>query len=129
MFRLTFFVEDKDLAKCLRAIAGMTFNMEPPQPVVNARKTSTGLKAQTTGHLRDLVMRVLIQQKTKNVTTTQITKICTDLGFHETSVGYVIKTLTQIGFLRRSGRGKYSVNQTLKTDKTPKRKATHVKAS
>lgn len=65
MFRLSFFVEDKNLPKVLIAVQGLALNMEAPQPVVNATVVKGKVKAVKEGgySLINEVTAILVKYK------------------------------------------------------------------
>ena len=79
MFKLSFMVEDKNLAAALRAVAGLAVNMEPPQPVVNAQLTKTKKVVPMSGG--DVLSIVADKLPLDNAfTSLDVSKVLTELG-------------------------------------------------
>lgn len=102
MFRLVAFVEDKNLAAVLHALAGKVKTLEVPQPVVNMTK---GGKAETDGSLVALFIAHVYKQKIMKVTTADVRLFLETMGRSAASCQYVIKQAVKLGALKRHGKG------------------------
>lgn len=113
MFRLAFFVEDKNLAKVLVAVQGLALNMEVPQPVVNATVVK-GKIVQAGPHLNQWeqvwdVLRPRVEGGSK-IHSTQVRKILEDLNISKNNLTSIITQLAEGKLLKRTAeRGVYQI--------------------
>ena len=115
MFRLAFFVEDKNLAKVLVAVQGLALNMEVPQPVVNATVVKGKVAAVREGgySLINEVLASLSKLKKGTVINSALLKEAIIKGGGQTnSFNYVHSRLQNEGVIRAGKkRGEYVIVQ------------------
>lgn len=96
MFRIVFFVEDKNLPKVLHAVQGLVLNMEPPQPVVNAKVEKGKVKALSEGG-SSMASRVATQVRAAGkgtaVNSEWLKSAIVKAGGQATSFSYLLKIL------------------------------------
>lgn len=112
MFRIVFFVEDKNLPKVLHAVQGMVLNMEPPQPVVNATVKEGKVQAASSGtatweRLWDEVIKCPTGPL---ITSADLKRLITKVGGQVGSFSYFLKVLKDNNVLKSTKkRGEYVV--------------------
>lgn len=112
MFRVAFMVEDKNLAKVLTNLAGLTLNMEPPQPVINATVQKGKVKetspegGNVTGCIRDLLKGLTKGTEISRIRLMELVKLN---GGDPNSASYVATKMKDEGILTQAKRGMYTV--------------------
>lgn len=109
MFRLTFFVEDKNLPKVLHAVQGLALNMEVPQPVVNGTAVNGKVKAVSSGStiIDRMVDSISAGQKGQALTSNDLREIIVKCGGQSGSIGTYSSQLLDRKVLKRKARGEY----------------------
>lgn len=111
MFRIAFLVEDKNLAKVLTSLAGLTLNMEPPQPVVNATVQKGKVKqVSAEGSITGRVAEAVAKHKFDTINRAEIGKLIVKNGGNVSGVGTMVAALKKTGQLTDNGeRGVYTI--------------------
>ena len=108
-----FIVEDKNLPKVLRALAGLVVNLQAPRPVVNAEVIQGKVKQIRTIEGSPLVMLVAQKIRESNlteITSTTIRNFIAEVGGQTGSYSYFIGMLHKMKVLKKSKvRGTYLV--------------------
>lgn len=112
MFRLTFFVEDKNLPKVLRDIAGSASNMDV-RPVVNALPARNGgkLRAASGGDVQSLVLPHLEREETFTVKAVQAALKAEGRSSTTFNTNAHLKAMLRRGAIVRVDKGIYMVNK------------------
>lgn len=97
MFRIEFFVEDKNLHKVLHGVAGMALNLKA-DPVANAKIEKGRVKAETGGTLTEVAARAL--KGRSEVTTKELGDIAVANGRQHSSSGYIATQLKELGLIK-----------------------------
>jgi hypothetical protein len=103
MFRITFFVDDKNLAAVLRGVAGQARNLEVV-PVVNAEPTAKNGVQQKAGSLTELFLAEL-GKLTGDFRASDARKACAAAGASPKSYGTYVKRLINARLIKSSGKG------------------------
>jgi hypothetical protein len=105
MFRVTLFVDDKNLGELFKRLAGIARDLEHQYvPNVEAGGKPNGatpkikLKA---GDTLELFTKEARQRKLTEIDTSQAKSIISDLGFSPTSYSYFLSESIKRGFLKR----------------------------
>lgn len=111
LWRIAFFVEGRQLEKCLAAVTGMALNMEPPKPVVNAVAKQGKVEATSSASSKkELMANWLRTQKGKEVTTKLLTNKMAEFGGSPSSVNSgLINAYLDDKLLKRKSRAVYVV--------------------
>jgi hypothetical protein len=99
MFRISFFVEDKNLAGILHSIAGSTFNLEV-RPVVNAQMVNGRLKQKVATTLANFVAEL---KKAKEITADEARAAAQRSGYGPSSYSYLLQSIVKAGLIKKNG--------------------------
>ena len=104
MFRLTCFVDDKQLAKVKWLLHGHVYNLTD-EPVINARKTATGdVKARTPAGKRSEMFKAWLRKhKNSTIIPGDIKRFCESVGLRQGSYSNILADAIEEGLLRRRG--------------------------
>ena len=109
MFKISFIVEDKHLAKVLHSVTGVALNLET-RPVGNATMVQGKVVQQTeSGHPYDVVANKLLSMQGAHLTGIQIKELIRQSGGTDTASGYYLKKLKEQKVLKSRSRGNYIV--------------------
>ena len=111
LWKMGFFVEGKHLEKVLIAVSGIALNMDPPQPVVNARVKNGGVKQVNGGSSikEHLIAEIAKLAKGSLYTNDNLRADIVKVGGSESSYCHFAKTFIGLKILKRKGRGEYVV--------------------
>ncbi len=105
MFNLEMYVEDKNLAKVKRALAGLVIELRDA-PVVNAEKKANGaMAAKTSGNIVDMLLAYCRQHKLDTINRAMAGKFARSIGRKESSATYILQMAGKAGVLRKFGKG------------------------
>ncbi len=105
LFKVEFFVEDKNLAKAKRALMGLALEMRDT-PVNNAVAAGGKIKAATPGTMIDLFLEQVKKMKVKEVTPAMMRQFAVAIGRSEKSYSNMLRELLSAGVLKRKANGK-----------------------
>lgn len=118
MFKITFLVDDRNLAGVLRDLSGRVRNMEPPVPVANAEPDKNGaIKAKANGNLVDLFIKGLMKSKLEQIPPAQAKNFLKAHGRSPLSSSYLLAGAVKAGVLKKRGKGNatfYLINRSNK---------------
>lgn len=113
MFKLNFFVDDRDMAAVLHALSGKAKDLQF-QSVTNAKSTKHGVVAATrAGNMIELFTAAVKASKAKTLTRADADLFCTKNGWSATSGGHVLKEALKSGLLKKHGKVGNSVSYTV----------------
>jgi hypothetical protein len=118
MFRISFFVDDKNLGEAFKRLAGIARNLEH-QYVPNLEAKPNGKTHVAAGDSQELFVKEMHKRKLVQVNADKAREICTSMGFSPTSYSYMLQGLVKNGFLKKSGSPQKYV-YTLKPEKAEK---------
>lgn len=103
MFRIAnVYVQDKDLASVLHALAGKVIKMDVPQPVANATVSRSGeIVAESSGSLRDMFVQHLSTSREQEIKMRDVKAWLESKGKPVLSANYLIGAAQQMGVLKR----------------------------
>jgi len=110
MFKVSFFVDDKQLAPVMHAISGRVRNLEVV-PVVNAAVAANGhaKPAGPAGTMSDLLIEKLQKDKSERITRSEVKAWLETIGRPNASAGTLLSRLVAAKVLKPAkGRGKQS---------------------
>lgn len=114
IFRLSCLVEDKNLAKVLRSLSGVAFDVEPI-PVVNATINSSTKKVSANiegARAPDLLLEFLKKEKKTTFDSKDVSSFLSSIGRSPQSTSYTISQLVKMKMVKRvgkPGKGQYGV--------------------
>jgi len=109
MFKISFIVEDKHLAKVLHSVTGVALNLET-RPVGNATMVQGKVTQQAeSGNPYDVVANKLLSMQGAHLNGSQIKDLVMQSGGSDGSYGYYIKKLKDQKLLKARSRGNYIV--------------------
>lgn len=104
MFRLDVYVEDKNLAKALLALAGIAVQVTPT-PVVNAQAQNGKVVAKTDGSVSDLFREWIKETKVESpLKSSDFADFVQSIGRKPSSRTYIMQTLKESGVIRQGGK-------------------------
>lgn len=124
IFRVEFFVEDKNLGRAKRALAGIAMDLKDT-PAVNTKKTANGVSPQVTnGDLVKLFAEFLFKKlKLQTISAAHAKGFLKSIGRSDNGYPYLLKKSTEYGLLVKAGTGPATKYKVQKTAKTPKKGA------
>ena len=100
------YVEDKNLAKVLRSLAGLVFDMGPPRPVNASRKGKRLLSKG--GSAMELILNWFQEEGVTKFTTKNVNHILEEAGFTKQSGYNALMELTKAKRIKRTSTGHYT---------------------
>lgn len=105
LFRVTCFVEDKNLAKAMRALTGIARDVRS-EPVVNVEGRRNGkLAAATGGTVGEMLAHWVVENKMAEVTPAQVREFLKSVGRSPQSASYALRQAVLAKALKRTGKG------------------------
>jgi len=118
VFKVEFFVDDKNLASSLRALVGKSLGHPKVEPVVNAvvekKGGQTNVKAKNTGSIVETMRDWLSGLDADVVYPSDVKKFCKNRGLADSSYSSYLRIAVENKFLKYQGSGKdstYDVNR------------------
>jgi hypothetical protein len=104
IFKLEAFVEDKNLGRAKRALAGLVMELKD-SPVVNATRTNGKLASATNGELVRMFARYLAERKIAKIKAFDAKEFLHSVGKAESSCSYLLKKAAEYHLLKQVGKG------------------------
>jgi hypothetical protein len=106
MFKIEVLCDDKNLARLLRGLTGLTLGVPRVVPVVNAEASGGKVRAETDGSLVSMLDAYLRRHKLTNVGAAEIKQFAVASGYAVGSYTFIIRKATDANLLRkRPGKG------------------------
>lgn len=107
LFKVEFYVKDKDLAKVKRILANtrVVRGEIVDHPVVNAMMKNGKLRAKTDGNTLSLLLDYLQKSKKAEINADDVRTMLQENGRNPTSYRYALTEAIKAGYLRRKGKG------------------------
>lgn len=102
MFKITFYVDDKNLGEAFKRLSGVARNVEHAY-VPNVESKPNGKLRTTAGSTGELFIKEMHKHKLTEVNAFAARKIIEGLGFARSSYSYVLKGLVKDGLLKKTG--------------------------
>lgn len=104
MFKIDFFVDDKNLASVLRDLGGRAMNMNVV-PVANAKKENGKAVPDDPNDIPGLLHRFALESDHAYFNAGDIRSFCTSRGLSPTSYSNVIHKAVKAGLFKKAGTG------------------------
>jgi hypothetical protein len=106
MFRVEFYVDDKNLGEAFKRLAGLARNISH-NFVPNLEPKPNGKVHQTSGDSMDAFIKQMNKRHWTEVDADKARTIVVDMGFSKTSYSYLLQSLVKAGLLtkKKSGKG------------------------
>jgi hypothetical protein len=102
MFRISFFVDDKNLGEAFKRLAGIARNIEH-QYVVNLEPKPNGKVHTSSADSQEAFLNEMRKRKLTSVNASEARDIVTSLGFSPSSYSYMLQGLIKSGVLKKTG--------------------------
>jgi hypothetical protein len=113
MFRITFFVDDKNLGETFKRLAGVARNIEHVY-VPNLESKPNGKMYTAAENSQQMFVAEMHKRKLTQLNASMAREITASMGFSPTSYTYMLKGLIKAGVLKRTGtsqKGVYSLKE------------------
>lgn len=102
MFRISFFVDDKNLGEAFKRLSGIAKNLEHVY-VPNLESKSNGRMHMAAGDSQELFVNEMKKRKLTSVNAASAREIVKAMGFSPTSYSYMLQGLVKTGALKKTG--------------------------
>jgi hypothetical protein len=118
VFRIEFYVDDKNLGEAFKRLAGIARNLQHAY-VPNLEPKANGKLRVSSADSQQMFIKEMHKRKLTQVNADAAREICVTMGFSPTSYSYMLQSLTKVGVLKKSGTPQRYV-YTLKPEKAEK---------
>ena len=102
MFKIEFFVDDKNLGEAFKRLAGLARNLSHVY-VPNVEPKANGKMHMSSEDSQQMFIKEMAKRKLTEVNAAMAREICTGMGFAPTSYSYMLQSLIRNGFMKKTG--------------------------
>jgi hypothetical protein len=117
MFRINFFVDDKNLGEAFKRLAGIAKNLEHAY-VPNVENKPNGKVGVSSPDSMMLIMKELRHRKVTEFNADVVRSVISDLGFKPEAYGYFLTRAHKAGLInKKKGLGNQNMTYTVRAEK------------